>query len=101
MLNPSPLAGEGEAHRASDGRVRGGEKPPFAPSIVEGHSPEAKASAVSLGNNSRTDLTFGQRIFHGSVAGYGPIAVIEANKLEIDFEQAGRKRVLDSFVSVG
>ena len=31
---------------------------------------------------------------------YGPIAEIEGNKLEIDFEQAGRKRVMDSFVSV-
>jgi len=29
------------------------------------------------------------------------IAEIEGNKLEIDFEQAGCKRVLDSFVSVG
>jgi hypothetical protein len=25
----------------------------------------------------------------------------EGNKLEIDFEKAGRKKVLDSFVSVG
>jgi DNA helicase-2/ATP-dependent DNA helicase PcrA len=28
------------------------------------------------------------------------IAEIEGNILEIDFEKAGRKRVLDSFVSV-
>jgi DNA helicase-2/ATP-dependent DNA helicase PcrA len=27
--------------------------------------------------------------------------LIEGNKLEIDFEQAGRKRVMDSFVSLG
>ena len=33
--------------------------------------------------------------------GYGVIAEIEGNKLEIDFEVAGRKRVMDSFVSVG
>ena len=59
---------------------------------------EAKASAVSLGNKGRDDLTLGQRIFH-SKFGYGTIAAIEGNKLEIDFEHAGRKRVLDSFVS--
>jgi DNA helicase-2/ATP-dependent DNA helicase PcrA len=59
---------------------------------------EAKASAVSLGNKGRDDLSVGQRIFH-SKFGYGTIAVIEGNKLEIDFEHAGRKRVLDSFVS--
>ena len=39
-------------------------------------------------------------LFHGKF-GYGTIALIEGNKLEIDFERAGRKRVLDSFVSLG
>jgi DNA helicase-2/ATP-dependent DNA helicase PcrA len=61
---------------------------------------EAKASAVSLGNKGRDDLAVGQRVFH-SKFGYGSIAAIEGNKLEIDFEHAGRKRVLDSFVSAG
>ncbi len=61
---------------------------------------EARASAVSLGNQGRTDLELGQRVFHGKF-GYGKITAIEGNKLEIDFEKAGQKRVLDSFVSVG
>jgi len=61
---------------------------------------EARASAVSLGNKGRDDLALGQRVFHGKF-GYGIIAVIEGNKLEIDFEHAGRKKVLDSFVSAG
>jgi DNA helicase-2/ATP-dependent DNA helicase PcrA len=61
---------------------------------------EVKASAVSLGNQGRTDLSVGQRVFHGKF-GYGTIAAIEGNKLEIDFEHGGRKKVLDSFVSVG
>ena len=61
---------------------------------------EARASAVSLGNQGRTDLSLGQRVFHGKF-GYGTIAAIEGNKLEIDFEHAGRKKVLDSFVSAG
>ena len=59
-----------------------------------------RLSAVSLGNQGRTDLALGQRVFHHKF-GYGTIAEIEGNKLEIDFEQAGRKRVLDSFVSAG
>ena len=54
------------------------------------------ASAVSLGNQGRTDLALGQRVFHGKF-GYGTIAAIEGNKLEIDFEHSGRKKVLDSF----
>jgi DNA helicase-2/ATP-dependent DNA helicase PcrA len=61
---------------------------------------EARAPAVSLGNQGRTDLALGQRVFHGKF-GYGTIAAIEGNKLEIDFEHAGRKKVLDSFVSAG
>ncbi|MDP8913431.1 MAG: ATP-dependent helicase, partial [Pseudomonadota bacterium] len=60
---------------------------------------EARASAVSLGNPGRADISLGQRVFH-SKFGYGNVAQIEGNKLEIDFEHAGRKRVLDSFVSV-
>ena len=60
---------------------------------------EARSSAVSLGNQGRTDLSLGQRVFHGKF-GYGTIAAIEGNKLEIDFEHSGRKKVLDSFVSV-
>ncbi|MEA3047792.1 MAG: ATP-dependent helicase UvrD/PcrA [Sphingomonadales bacterium] len=60
---------------------------------------EVKASAVSLGNPGRSDISLGQRVFH-SKFGYGEVAQIEGNKLEIDFEHAGRKRVLDSFVSL-
>jgi DNA helicase-2/ATP-dependent DNA helicase PcrA len=61
---------------------------------------EVRASAVSLGNKGRDDLSLGQRVFHGKF-GYGTIAAIEGNKLEIDFEHGGRKKVLDSFVSAG
>ncbi len=61
---------------------------------------ESRASAVSLGNKGRGDVTVGQRVFHQKF-GYGAIAEIEGNKLEIDFETAGRKRVMDSFVTVG
>ena len=39
------------------------------------------------------------RVFHGKF-GCGTIALIEGDKREIDFEHAGRKRVLDSFVSI-
>jgi DNA helicase-2/ATP-dependent DNA helicase PcrA len=60
---------------------------------------EVKASAISLGNKGRDDLSVGQRVFHGKF-GYGTIEAIEGNKLEIEFEKAGRKRVLDSFVSL-
>ena len=60
---------------------------------------ESRASAVSLGNKGRDDISVGMRGFHQKF-GYGSVEAIEGNKLEIEFEQAGRKRVMDSFVSV-
>ncbi len=60
---------------------------------------ESHASAVSFGAKPRADLSVGLRVFHQKF-GYGVIAEIEGNKLEIDFEVAGRKRVMDSFVTV-
>lgn len=62
--------------------------------------PESRGSAVSIGNKGRDDLSLGMRVFHQKF-GYGEIVEIEGNKLEIEFEQAGRKRVMDSFVSLG
>lgn len=58
---------------------------------------EAKASVVSFGAKPRGDIAIGQRVFHQKF-GYGAVEEIEGNKLEIEFEKAGRKRVLDSFV---
>ncbi len=60
---------------------------------------EAKASAVSIGVPGRKDVAAGARVFH-SKFGYGTISRIDGNKLEIDFEKAGAKRVLDSFIEV-
>ena len=60
---------------------------------------EARGSAVSLGNKGRSDLAIGMRIFHEKF-GYGLIQDIEGNKLEVEFDSAGAKRVLDSFVTI-
>jgi len=60
---------------------------------------EARASAVSFGAKPRSDIAIGQRVFHEKF-GYGSVDEIEGNKLEIEFEKAGRKRVLDSFVKL-
>jgi DNA helicase-2/ATP-dependent DNA helicase PcrA len=99
--DPFAHLASGAAHRASTrgpGWQRASSTGRFNPEPAR--IVEARASAVSLGNQGRTDLALGQRVFHGKF-GYGTIAVIEGNKLEIDFEHAGRKKVLDSFVSAG
>ncbi len=39
----------------------------------------------------------GQRVFHQKF-GYGSVRVIEGNKLTVEFEKAGEKKVIDTFV---
>ncbi|MET3898599.1 DNA helicase-2/ATP-dependent DNA helicase PcrA [Devosia sp. UYZn731] len=57
------------------------------------------ARSVDLGSD-RSAFAFGDRVFHQKF-GYGAISGIEGNKLTIDFEKAGRKKVLDSFIKKG
>ncbi|MYL98264.1 UvrD-helicase domain-containing protein [Novosphingobium sp. FGD1] len=58
---------------------------------------ESSRSAASFAAKPRTDISLGARVFHEKF-GYGTVAAQEGNKLEIDFEHSGRKRVIDSFV---
>ncbi len=58
---------------------------------------ESTRSAASFAAKPRSDIALGARVFHDKF-GYGTVAAQEGNKLEIDFESAGRKRVIDSFV---
>jgi DNA helicase-2/ATP-dependent DNA helicase PcrA len=61
--------------------------------VLEGRA-EILASRPPAG--SRT-FRVGERIFHDKF-GYGRIEAIDGDKLEIAFEKAGRKKVVDSFV---
>lgn len=61
--------------------------------VIEG---ELVAKSVTPGGS---DFSLGQRVFHQKF-GYGRIEAIEGNKLTIDFEKAGQKRVLDNFVQL-
>ncbi len=60
---------------------------------------EAKPVSVTVGAAPRRDLSVGTRVFHQKFGG-GTIKGIEGNKLEVAFDHAGEKRVLDSFVEV-
>jgi len=42
----------------------------------------------------------GDRVFHQKF-GYGAVTFVEGNKLTVSFEQAGEKRVIDSFIERG
>ncbi len=58
---------------------------------------EPTRSAASFAATARADIAVGMRVFNDKF-GYGVIATQDGNKLEIDFEAAGRKRVIDSYV---
>ena len=59
--------------------------------------PEPGRSAASFAAVPRSDVAIGARVFHDKF-GYGEIIAQDGNKLEIEFDTSGRKRVIDSFV---
>lgn len=77
--------------RANQANRKGG-----GPLTIEG---ELVARSVDLGGQS-SGYALGDRVFHQKF-GYGAITSIEGNKLTIDFEKAGTKKVLESFISKG
>ena len=61
---------------------------------------EGELVARSTDDGRGSAYAVGERVFHMKF-GYGTIEQIEGNKLTIEFEKAGKKKVLDSFVSQG
>nr|WP_247713644.1 UvrD-helicase domain-containing protein [Qipengyuania sphaerica] len=60
---------------------------------------EPSRSAASFAAKPRSDIAVGAQVFHEKF-GYGCVTDQEGNKLTIEFEKAGEKRVLDSFVKL-
>jgi len=65
------------------------------PSRIE----QSTRSAASFAARPRGDISPGARVWHEKF-GYGTVTAQEGNKLEIEFEAAGPKRVIDSFVKL-
>jgi DNA helicase-2/ATP-dependent DNA helicase PcrA len=57
-----------------------------------------EGSATVVPDADSGEIALGMRIFHQKF-GYGTIKAIDGNKLEIAFEKAGDKKVMDSFVT--
>jgi DNA helicase-2/ATP-dependent DNA helicase PcrA len=72
------------------GRVREGGIKPRVPLTIEGELVAKSTGTVS-------DFTLGDRVFHQKF-GNGNVTGIDGNKLTIQFDRAGEKRVVDSFV---
>ncbi len=83
----SPGWKRAQANRAASGGAR-----TRAPLI------EAQAYTVQTSDPESSQYTRGDRIFHQKF-GYGRVASVEGNKLTVDFDKAGEKKVIDNFVT--
>jgi DNA helicase-2/ATP-dependent DNA helicase PcrA len=63
------------------------------PPLIEG-----QAHVVQTTDPRSSAYSNGDRIFHQKF-GYGRVASVEGNKLTVDFDKAGTKRVIDDFVT--
>ena len=58
---------------------------------------EGRGSTISVSAPGKSKFKKGQRVFHQKF-GYGSISSIEGQKLTVDFEHSGSKKVIDTFV---
>ena len=82
------------------GAARGGRGPGYNRMRAAGRPPVIEGQAKLLGSElpkSQHAIDMGQRVFHEKF-GYGRVLTIDGNKLEIAFDKAGTKKVIDSFV---
>jgi DNA helicase-2/ATP-dependent DNA helicase PcrA len=95
-LPEAHLQRSGSAALARDARI-------LAPSIFSNGQLTARRDRVVEpwergGRPARADkIGVGQRVFHEKF-GYGQVVASDDDKLDIDFEKAGQKRVMDRFV---
>jgi DNA helicase-2/ATP-dependent DNA helicase PcrA len=61
---------------------------------------EAQAFTVQTSDPAATQFQRGERVFHQKF-GYGVVRAVEGNKLTVDFDKAGEKKVIDQFVARG
>ena len=77
--------------RAQNAGYRGSH--PGRQGVIEG---EGRLVAVSE-SSAASDYRRGDRVFHITV-GYGKVKGVEGNQLTVEFDKAGEKKVIDSFV---
>ncbi len=87
LFGGTPEAGVAWAARSGGGRPWATAKPAGAP-----------VSTISSAIGAAGAFRSGDRVFHEKF-GYGRVVSVEGNKLDIAFDKAGAKKIIDSFVS--
>ena len=83
----SPGWKRAQANRAASAGVRA--RPPLI---------EAQAWSVQTSDPTASHYARGDRVFHQKF-GYGRVNSVEGNKLTVEFDKAGEKKVIDQFVA--
>jgi DNA helicase II / ATP-dependent DNA helicase PcrA len=89
-LSPTGRGRSGEARSGEGARRAGSSTSRRLPLTIEGELVAKSTGTVSA-------FTLGDRVFHQKF-GNGNVTAIDGNKLTIQFDKAGEKRVVDSFV---
>ncbi|MEM1396462.1 MAG: DUF3553 domain-containing protein, partial [Pseudomonadota bacterium] len=61
---------------------------------------EGRATTISVSAPGESKFDIGARVFHQKF-GYGRVTAAEGQKLTVDFEHSGPKRVIDTFLNAG
>ena len=94
----APESDLGERVRNADVYNSPGWKRLQARSEQRGMSQPREAKNMVIDLNAVSSFTTGERVFHQKF-GYGIVVGIEGDKLEIDFEKAGSKKVVSKFIT--
>ena len=96
----APRASDGMADRvaAADGYNSPGWKRLQSRAGQRGMSQPSESRNTVIDLDAVSAFSTGERVFHQKF-GYGAVVAIEGDKLEIDFEKAGTKKVVARFVS--
>ncbi len=70
-------------------------RPAAQPPMIEG-----RATSVSVSAPGEAKFVIGARVFHQKF-GYGKVVAAEGQKLTVDFDHSGPKRVIDTFLDAG
>lgn len=73
-------------------RLKSTQRKRTSPPVIDG-----KAEIIASSAPGKSDFAIGQRVFHIKF-GYGRVEVIEGAKLTVEFEKAGTKKVIATFL---
>jgi DNA helicase-2/ATP-dependent DNA helicase PcrA len=93
-----PFAGAGDDWDETPGRGPGWRRLGAARRRPADATIDLKPVSVATSGGAARGYAAGARVFHQKF-GYGRVLVVEGNKLEIAFDKAGTKKVIDSFVT--